>query len=137
MESDIKKWVRACEKCVKHKRYQPHQHGLLQPITSHSPFHMLGADIAGPFVRSTGGNKYILVVIDYFTNWVEAISLKSLSAEDTAKAFFKCIISRHGCPSILRIDQGTMFKSVFKEMCDLFNIKIKHFQQLIIKLKEK
>ena len=57
---------------------------------------MLGADIAGPFVRSTGGNKYILVVIDFFTNWVEAISLKSLSAEDTAKAFFECIISRHG-----------------------------------------
>ena len=108
METDIRKWVRACHKCTEHKRYQPHQHGLLQPITSASPFHTVGADIAGPFLRSTGGYRYILVVIDYFTNWVEAVPLKSISAEDTASAFFSAVISRHGCPEILRIDMGTI-----------------------------
>jgi hypothetical protein len=84
----------------------------------------VGADIAGPFKRSTGGNKYILVIIDYFTNWVEAIPLKSLTAEDTTKAFFKAIISRHGCPNSLKIDMGTMFKSVFETLCKTFNIEM-------------
>jgi hypothetical protein len=65
-----------------------------------------------------------LVLIDYFTNWVEAIPLKSVSAEDTALAFFNTLISRHGCPQILRIDMGTMFKSTFKEICDVFNIEL-------------
>jgi hypothetical protein len=126
MESDIRKWVKACHKCTEHKRYQPHQHGLLQPIKSFSPFHTVRADIAGPFIRSTGGYRYILIVIDYFTNWVEAIPLKSISAEDTASAFFTAIISRHGCPQILRIDMGTMFKGVFEQICKVFNIEIIH-----------
>ena len=124
MEADIKKWVRACHKCTEHKRYQPHQHGLLQPISTEGPFHTIGADIAGPFIRSIGGHKYILVVIDYFTNWVEAIPLNSLSAQETAIAFFKCIISRHACPKILRIDNGTMFKAEFEALCNTFNIEL-------------
>jgi hypothetical protein len=118
MISDIKKWVQACPKCVQHKRYQPHQHGLLQPIQSNAPFQKMGADIAGPFKRSIGGNKYILVVIDYFTNWIEAIALKSLEAEETARAFFKAIISRHGCPQLLIIDNGTNCKSVFEKFVE-------------------
>ena len=126
MVTDIKKWVRACHKCTQHKRYQPHQHGLLQPIVSQGPFQIVGADIAGPFKRSNGGNKFILVIIDYFTNWVEAIPLKSISAEDTARAFFKAIISRHGCPHTVRIDMGTMFKAVFEKMCDIFSINLIH-----------
>ena len=124
MVTDIQKWVRSCAKCVEHKRYQPKQHGLLQPIKSDFPFQMVGADIAGPFKRSTGGYKYILVIIDYFTNWVEAVPLRSLTAEDTAKAFFNLIISRHGCPNTIRIDRGTMFKSVFETLCNTFNIEI-------------
>ena len=73
MGADIKRWVQACPKCIKHKRYQPHQHGLLEPITTMYPFKKMGADVAGPFKRSIGGYKYILVLIDYFTNWIEAI----------------------------------------------------------------
>ena len=34
MAKDIRNWVRACTKCVQHKRYQPHQHGLLEQIKS-------------------------------------------------------------------------------------------------------
>ena len=125
MISDIKKWVTSCPQCVKHKRYQPHKHGLLQPIESNSPFQKIGGDIAGPFKRTQGGHKYILVVIDYFTNWIEAIPLKSLSADDAASAFFKAIISRHGCPQILIIDNGTHFQSIFKSLCKSFNIEIR------------
>ena len=124
MTSDIKKWVICCPKCIQNKRYQPHRHGLLQPIQSNSPFQKVGADIAGPFKRSTGGNKYILVIIDYFTNWIEAIPLKTLSAEDSARAFFKAIISRHGCPQTLIIDNGTHFRGIFETLCKTFNIEI-------------
>ena len=81
MIHDIKLWVNSCRKCTQHKRYKPHNHGLLMPITSLYPFQIVGIDIAGPFKRTNGGNKYILVCIDYFTNWIEAIPLKSLSAD--------------------------------------------------------
>ena len=125
MVSDIKMWVKACPKCVQHKRYQPHQHGLLEPFRSDYPFHKMGGDVAGPFKRSNGGYKYILVLIDYFTNWIEAIPLKSLSAEDTARAFFKAVISRHGCPHELILDNATNFRAIFRELCENFNIHLK------------
>ena len=37
-------------------------------------------------------------------------------------AFFKGIISRHGCPHTVITDQGTNFKSIFQALCFAFNI---------------
>jgi len=55
---------------------------------------------------SKNGFKYILVCIDQFTSCPEAFPLKSISANEVAVAFFKIIISRHGCPEVLVTDQG-------------------------------
>ena len=65
-------------------------------------------------------------IIDYITNWIEVIPLKSLRAEDTTRAFLKSLISRHGFPEVLIIDNGTNFKSVFEHFCRNFHIEIKH-----------
>jgi hypothetical protein len=43
---------------------------------------------------SKKGFRYLLVAIDYFTNWVEATVLKTLTADELVSAFFKIIISR-------------------------------------------
>ena len=32
-------------------------------------------DILGPFTKSKKGNAYILMIIDQFTKWIEAIPL--------------------------------------------------------------
>ncbi|GJS48654.1 reverse transcriptase domain-containing protein [Tanacetum coccineum] len=44
----------------------------LTPITSPWPFHKLGIDIAGPFPEGRGKVKFFIVAIDYFTKWIEA-----------------------------------------------------------------
>ena len=49
-----------------------------------------------------------------------------MSAEDTTKAFFKALISRHGCPEVLIIDDGTNFKAIFEIFCRTFNIQIEN-----------
>ena len=63
------------------------------------------------------------MIIDNFTNWIEDIPLKSLLAKDTPRAFFKAIISRHGCPYTVLTDHETNFKSVFDAMCNSLNIE--------------
>ena len=35
------------------------------------PFERIAIDIAGPFPKSDKGNRYILVVADYFSKWPE------------------------------------------------------------------
>ena len=49
MGADIKRWVQACPKYIKYKRYQPHRHGLLELITSVYPLQKIRADVTGPF----------------------------------------------------------------------------------------
>jgi transposase InsO family protein len=72
---------------------------------------------------SKKGFRYLLVAIDYFTNWVEATVLKTLTADELVSAFFKIIISRHGCPEQLMSDSGTqMVSSALKALCRSFNI---------------
>ncbi|MCI73181.1 gypsy retrotransposon integrase-like protein, partial [Trifolium medium] len=37
-------------------------------------------DLLGPFPTASGQNRYLIVVVDYFTNWIEAEPLVSISA---------------------------------------------------------
>ena len=123
MYEDIKRWVSSCLTCGKFKSTQPKHQGLLQPIKPTYPFEIVGVDILGPIRKSRKGNKYILVFIDFFTNWVEACPLKTLEAEEVAWKFYTVIITRHGCPRKVLTDQGTQFTStLFRTLCKKFNI---------------
>ena len=97
---------------------------MLEPITVTRPFELVGVDIKGPYKASVKGNKYILVCIDYFTNWVEAAPMKTITGREVIDKFFELIISRHGSPEKLITDQGTQFTSkLFETLCHNFNIE--------------
>jgi transposase InsO family protein len=54
----------------------------------------------------------------------EAGLMKSLTAEELIRTFFKIIISRHGCPVGLMSDSGSQLKSTaFAQLCHCFNIQ--------------
>ena len=119
----VRTYVRNCETCQKIKTRAPVRAGLLQPIKSNRPFQIVGIDIAIMRI-SSNKSKYILVCIDYFTNWVEAAAMKSMTAEETLRVFFSLIISRHGCPEYIRSDSGTQFLSgAVTNLCQVFNIR--------------
>ncbi|GJY86570.1 reverse transcriptase domain-containing protein [Tanacetum coccineum] len=61
----------------------------------------------GPFPDSRG-NKYILVAVDYVSNWVEAHALPLNDARVVVK-FLKGLFSRFGVPKALISDRGTHF----------------------------
>ena len=55
-------------------------------------------DIMGPLITSSRGNKYVLVVGDYFTKWTEVYPLPDQKAETIATALVDNIITRFGLP---------------------------------------
>lgn len=119
----VQEYVRNCELCQKIKTRAPINAGKLQPIPVNRPFQLVGTDIVIMRI-TTGGYRYILVCIDYLTNWVEAEPLKTMTTEEVIRVFFKIIISRHGCPEGIISDSGTQFCSkAFHKLCDTFNIK--------------
>ncbi|GKE67779.1 reverse transcriptase domain-containing protein, partial [Tanacetum coccineum] len=64
-----------------------------------------GIDFMGPF-PSSRGNKYILVVVDYLSKWVEAKALPTNDARVVVK-FVKSLFARFGTPRAIISDRGT------------------------------
>ena len=80
----------------------------------------VAADIMGPLQETDRFNRYILVVGDTFTKWVEAYPLPNIEAATVAEAIVNNWIATHGTPWELHTDQGSNFESeLFKEMCKL------------------
>jgi hypothetical protein len=60
---------------------------------------------------SSNGHKYIVVVVDYFTKWVEAMPIFNNTIDTIACFFFNHVISFFGVPLQLVYDHGKHFKN--------------------------
>ena len=52
------------------------------------------------------GNKFAIVAIEYFTRWIEANPLVTITSETVKKCFWQNIICRFGVPRTLIVDNG-------------------------------
>ena len=87
------------------------------------PMERIAIDLSGPYPVSKKGNKYLMVVSDYFTKWVDAIPLRNQEATHIAEKLVNRFILILGVPLKLRTDRATNFKSkVFQEVCKLLFI---------------
>ena len=65
MYKDIKEYVATCDNCQRFGR--PTRTEPLHPIPVGQPFERIGIDIVGPLPRTSRGNRYIVVAVDYLT----------------------------------------------------------------------
>ena len=120
---DVVNFCARCGECLRFK--PPHQafRAPLQPITSGYPNQIVAMDFVGPLPQTPRGNRYILVMVDLFTKWCEAVPLPSSDAVTTAQAIFDNWIARHGAPEQLHSDRASDFESrVIAELCQILNV---------------
>ncbi|MGG6712987.1 UNVERIFIED_CONTAM: DDE-type integrase/transposase/recombinase, partial [Salmonella enterica subsp. enterica serovar Weltevreden] len=55
------------------------------------------------------GQKWLVVAIDYFTKWVEAESMTTITWEKMKKFISKNICCRFGIPKVMVSDNGRQF----------------------------
>ena len=66
-----------------------------------------------------------MVAVEYFTKWVKAKPLISITSEADRKFFWQNIICRFGVPKELTVDNGKQFDSQpFKEFCRSIGTKL-------------
>ena len=85
---------------------------VMNPIIKPWPFRGWGIDIIGQtYPPSSKGHKFVVVAMDYFTKWVEAIPLKTVMSQNMIDFIQEHIIYRYGIPKTITTDQGAMFIS--------------------------
>ena len=99
MKSDIQSHVGNCEKCLQVNNPSKYFKAPLQAMPQATYFNQrVHLDLMGPFPSSHVYNhKYLLVIIDAFTHWVETVPLVSKEAHIVAEAFHNRWICRHSC----------------------------------------
>lgn len=112
MSRDAKEWVKKCEKCQKHGPLIHLPAKEIGVMFSPCPFAKWGIDLVVPFPMAIGQRKFLVVVVDYFSKWVEAMSLAKIDEGNIINFLWKYICCRFGIPRILVSDNGTQFMGV-------------------------
>jgi hypothetical protein len=119
----VKQWCAECLSCALAKDPARKNVAPLVPIKSNYPFEIITSDIVGPFNVTSNGNKYILVICDHFSKWVQAYAISNMEAVTVAKCFYNYFMT-FGLPSNFLTDQGTNYMSaLIREQLALLDIK--------------
>jgi hypothetical protein len=125
--SDAADLVQKCENCQKCARDQKQHSSLTQLIQPTWPLQRWGLDLLGPLPPAQENLKYVVVVAKYFSKWIEAKPLATITLIIVQKFFWQNIVCRFGVPKAITVDNGTQFDAeTFKAFCDQIGTKI-HF----------
>ena len=124
MKADCMEFARKCDKCLRFASISKAHPEKLTIMTSPCPFAVWQINLIGQLPKARGSIQYAVIVIDYFTKWVEDKALTSITPAKIKEFVYKNIISRYGVPHTMVSDKDNQFNyNEFKEFRN--NLKIK------------
>ena len=126
MSKDIQLYCQACHTCATKKNAGKKYRAAMRRYDTGYPMEEISIDLMGPFPVSSQGNKYVLVVVDSFSKWMEAYAIPSIHAEVVAEKLLTEFMSRFGVPHQIKSDRGKQFDcELFNHLCRL--LEVDHF----------
>ena len=107
MRRDVSAWCKACLVCATRQVGRSPRPCLL-PIPVGGPFDRVGVDVL-QLPKSSRGNQYAIVFMDYLTKWPEVYPVRDQTAPTIARLLVKEIVCRHGVPCEILSDRGANF----------------------------
>ena len=78
----------------------------------------------GPLPTTARQKRFLLVVVDYFTRWIELFPLKYITSINIANILINEVFSRHGLPKYIVSDNGPQLVSnLYNDFCNTLDIK--------------
>jgi hypothetical protein len=82
------------------------------------PLRRWSIDIVGKLTLVQGNYTFTVIVVEYFTKWIEAKLLTNVSSATSKRFFWQNIIYRYGVPRHITVDNAKYFdNAMFKEFC--------------------
>lgn len=115
---DIEEFVLKCKTCEKYRSFN-----CKEPLISHEipelPFCKIGMDFA------TYGNQDYLIVVDYYSKWIEAKLVKDKTTDTVIKKL-KTVFATHGIPKMIVCDNMPFSSYKFKQFSESMGIELIH-----------
>ena len=108
MREHVKRFIRCCPCCQKMSQLKTAIETLGFSVATLEMMERLGIDTIGPLPPDKYGNRYIIVIIDHFSRWVELYAAQDASAESGLRALM-LHNKTFGQPSQLVSDNGTQY----------------------------
>jgi hypothetical protein len=109
MNKDTTEHVKKFQKYQEHSPISHIPDEDLHSISTPWPFHTWGLDLLGPFTPTRGQFKHLIVVVDYYTKWIELEPLASIASIKAQNFVFRQIICRFGTSAEVICDNETQF----------------------------
>lgn len=93
-------------------------------MTSPWPFTVWGIDLIKQLPMGKGRAQYAVVIVDYFTKWIEVETLATITTKKIYDFVYHSIICRYKISHKIVSDNGTQFDSAkFRKLCNYLGIK--------------
>ena len=92
MFADLRRWVKSCFSCAQNKRDVHHLKPPLLPMALSGPWAVIAADCMGPLPATNLRNRYILIIGDVFTKYIETTALPSIETTIITQVFLDKIV---------------------------------------------
>ena len=102
MSAEVKEYISKCDTCMCFRNNQPKEPIIQNTATR--PWSKVAADVCALHGRQ------LLIVVDYYSNFIEVAKLSSLSSQATIRALLE-MFARFGSPDVLITDNATNFSS--------------------------
>lgn len=81
-------------------------------------------DIFGPLTPTASGSRFVLVLIDHFTRWVNISAAKRMTVDEVTRVLLEQWIPAHGVPGTLLSDNGPQFVAeALLRVCESMGIR--------------
>ena len=101
--------LKKCHPCQIFSRKMRAHLAPLHPVVAVRPFAKWGIDFTTCNPPFAAGHHYIIVVVDYFTKWAEAMPTYNNDTKTVALFLFNHVIARFRIPKSIVMDHGTHF----------------------------